>query len=109
MLMAIRSLTVHDADAELDVEVRLYLPEQDDQAWICKYEIGWPTSVRRSDARGVDAFQAILLALYKIGIEIHTSDYHKAGKLTWLAKGRGYGFPVSKSVRDLLTGDDVDL
>jgi hypothetical protein len=109
MLMAVRSLKVHHADAELDVQVRLYMPEQDDQAWICKYEIGWPTGVRRSVARGVDAIQAILLALYKIGIEIYTIDYHKAGELSWLAKGRGYGFPVSKSVRDLLTGDDVGL
>jgi hypothetical protein len=109
MLMAVRSLKVNHADAELDVEVRLYLPERDDQAWICKYEIGWPTGVKRSVARGVDAIQAILLALSKIGVEIYTSDYHKAGKLIWLAKGRGYGFPVSKSVRDLLTGDDVGL
>jgi hypothetical protein len=109
MLMAIRSLKVWHADADVDVQVRLYMPEQDEQAWVCKYEIGWPTGVKRSLARGVDAIQAILLALYKIGIEIYTSDYHKAGKLTWLAPGRGYGFPVSKSVRDLLTGDDVGL
>jgi hypothetical protein len=109
MLMAIRSLKAYHANEEIDVQVRLYMPEQDDQAWICKYEIGWPTGEKRSVARGVDAIQAILLALYKIGIEIYTSDYHKAGQLIWLAKGRGYGFPVSKSVRDLLTGDDVGL
>lgn len=109
MLMAVRSLKVCHADADIVVHVRLYMPEQDEQAWICKYEIGWPAGEKRSFARGVDAIQAILLALYKIGIEIYTSDYHKAGELTWLAPGRGYGFPVSKSVRELLTGDDVGL
>ena len=109
MLMATRSLKVYHADIEMDVQVRLYMPEQDDQAWICKYEIDWPTGAKRSVARGVDAVQAILLALYKIGIEIYTSDYHRAGELLWLARGRGYGFPVSKSVRDLLTGDDIGL
>jgi hypothetical protein len=105
MLMAIRSLRVWHAGGDVDVEVRLYMPEQDEQAWVCNYEIGWPTGMKRSVARGVDAIQAILLALYKI----YTSDYHKAGKLIWLAPGRGYGFPLSKSVRDLLTGDDVGL
>jgi hypothetical protein len=109
MLMAIRDLKICNADTDVDVQVRLYQPEQDEQAWICKYEIGWPTGAKHSFARGVDAIQAILLALYKIGIEIYTSDYHRAGKLIWLVPGRGFGFPVSKSVRDLLIGDDVDL
>jgi len=55
MLMAIRSLRVWHAGADVDVEVRLYMPEQDEQAWICKYV-----------AQGVDAIQAILLALYPL-------------------------------------------
>lgn len=35
------------------------------------------------------------------------SSYHKSGKLALDARGRGYGFPVVSSLRDLLEGDDA--
>lgn len=42
-----------------------------------------------------------------IGAELYTSDYHEAGKLVFDVKGAGFGFPVPRTVRDLLEGDDV--
>jgi len=45
----------------------------------------------------------------EFGIEIYTSEYHRQGKLSWCELGRGYGFPVTANVRDLLQGDDVGL
>jgi hypothetical protein len=32
-----------------------------------------------------------------------------SGDLTFDAPGRGYGFPVPKSLRDLVVGDDADF
>jgi hypothetical protein len=104
-----RSLKILDPDGNIEVEVRLFMPEKDDQAWICRYEIDWPTRVKRSFAAGVDGIQAILLALHKIGISLYASEYHKNGKLIWQDPGHGCGFPISNNVRDLLIGDNMDL
>jgi hypothetical protein len=42
-----------------------------------------------------------------IGAEIYSSSYHEQGKLFWDAPGRGYGFPVVSTYRNLLQGDDA--
>ena len=42
-----------------------------------------------------------------IGADIYSSSYHKSGKLMLEAPGKGYGFPVVSSLRDLLEGDDA--
>ena len=55
---------------------------------------------------GVDAIQALELALRMIGAFIYSSDHHASGNLVWEAPGKGYGFPVANSIRDLLVGDD---
>jgi len=110
MLNATRVLKIRDADRELDVQVRVLMPEEEDNKyWTCKYEIAWPTETNRGFAAGIDAIQALLLALQIIGIRIYTSSYHEAGNLMWDIPGQGYGFPVSKNLRDLLIGGDVDL
>jgi len=56
---------------------------------------------------GIDSAQAITLALQKIGTEIYFGDYHKSGNLFWESPGKGYGFPLPPSARDLLIGDDA--
>jgi hypothetical protein len=50
--------------------------------------------------------QALLIAMQMIGAEIYASNYHDSGKLRWLVADRGYGFPVTNNIRDLLVGDD---
>lgn len=42
-----------------------------------------------------------------IGGEIYASEYHKSGALFLDEPGRGYGFPVASSLRDVLIGDDA--
>ena len=56
-----------------------------------------------------NSVQALDIALRMIGAEIYTSDYHKFGNLFVEAPGRGYGFPVPATIRDLLIGDDKKL
>jgi uncharacterized protein DUF6968 len=55
---------------------------------------------------GVDAVQALELALRLVGTFIYTSDHHASGHLMWQAAGEGYGFPVTNSIRDMLVGED---
>jgi hypothetical protein len=58
-------------------------------------------------SEGADSVQALLVALKMIGADIYSSNYHKSGKLMLEAHGKGYGFPVPSSLRDLLEGDDA--
>lgn len=109
MLIASRQLKIHHPGKDVDVEIRLFKPTHEDGSWTCNYEIDWPTGIRKSYGSGVDAIQAMLLALQKIGIELYTSEYHENGTLYWFDRGDGYGFPVPRNVRDLLVGDDLFL
>lgn len=104
--IASRTLRIVEGDGERSVVVRLFLPEPDGAAWTCAYEVGWPENPRFFQAFGVDAVQAIELALHMIGAELYTSEHHQAGTLVFDAPGAGYGFPVAKTLRDLLVGDD---
>jgi hypothetical protein len=109
MIVLNRNLTLKSDGDEVIVPINIHLPVEDEVDWKCEFEIGWPTTVRKDYAFGVDAVQAVLLALQHIGIELYTSDAHKSGKLAWLEQGAGYGFPLPPTRRDLYEGDDYLL
>jgi hypothetical protein len=52
-------------------------------------------------AHGVDAVQALDLALKMVGAVLYTHAAWKAARLTWLG-GRNLGFPVTDNLRDLV-------
>ena len=107
MPFATRRLAVLEKGVLLDVAVRVYSPEEDDRAWICRYEIDWPERVRGGAGFGVDGIQALVIALQNIGVELYASPYHRAGTLVFDKTGNGYGFPIAKDARHLLVGDDA--
>jgi len=108
MMIANRLLKLRRASADVEIAIRLHMPEQTaDGVWLCKYEIDWPHGIWKHAALGIDSIQSIVLALQMIGAEIYSSEYHKSGDLMLEAPMRGYGFPVPKSLRDLLIGDDA--
>lgn len=108
MLIASRTLKWRDSQRVVDIPIRLFAPSQaDNGSWSCRYEIDWPDGRWAMEAWGTDSIQAIFLALQMIGSEIYTSGFHKTGDLYLEAPGRGYGFPVPGSLRDLLEGDDA--
>ena len=107
MLIAVRMLKVRTAAGDTDLEIRLFKPIEERGMWVCRYEIDWPEGSKKNWGAGADGIQALLLALQKIGIELYTSAYHENGELSWGPQGKGYGFPVTKNVRDLLIGDDA--
>ncbi len=89
-----------------DIPIVIFTPREADGSWFCKFTIGWPDGEIAMDAGGIDSVQAIELAFKMIGAFIYSSDHHASGELVWLEVGKGYGFPVTKDLRDLLVGED---
>ena len=107
MLIASRELNFRDGDTLRKIPIRLFSPLRlGSGTWTCRYEVGWPDRPSVNEGSGVDAIQAIIVALQMVGAEIYTSNYHEAGMLYLDAAGHGYGFPVPHAIRDLLVGDD---
>ena len=106
MPIATRVLKLRQATGEIEIPIRIFAPEQEAASWSCKFEVDWPDGTLTLAVGGVDAVQALELALKMIGAQIYASDHHASGKLMWLESGKGYGFPVTNSIRDLLEGDD---
>jgi hypothetical protein len=108
MIIASRTLKLRRGATDVEIPIRIFSPEISKRdSWSCRYEIDWPDQKWSMTTWGVDAVQALVNALQMIGSEIYTSNYHKSGKLYLDAPGRGYGFPVPATLRDLLQGDDA--
>jgi hypothetical protein len=106
MIIATRSLILRGENRDVEIPIRVHAPERAEVDWICRFEIEWPEGRAERWGAGVDAVQALLIALQMIGAQIYASRHHESGRLAWLEPGRGYGFPVSNNIRDLLVGDD---
>lgn len=107
-IIARRSLKLQHGSTSIDVEVRIFAPHFESDHWCCDYEIDWPEGMRKATARGNDSVQALHIALQIVGSELYTSDYHKAGCLSSGNAWKGYGFPVTKNISNLLIGDDAE-
>lgn len=109
MLVATRILKLRTPTGDIDIPIRIHAPERKKVDWACRFEVGWPDGQLEMAAHGIDAVQALQLALQLIGAQIYASSHHVSGKLIWLEPGKGYGFPVTNNLRDLLVGDDKTL
>jgi uncharacterized protein DUF6968 len=56
VLIAHRRLVITGRSGDTEVPVRLFQPENDEDMWICRYEIDWPSQKRSHFAGGVDSF-----------------------------------------------------
>lgn len=74
--IAARMLTLRDGDRDVPVEIRIFAPLLEaDGSWGCGFEIGWPERPKEMTIYGVDAMQALVLALQAIGVQLYTSEY----------------------------------
>jgi hypothetical protein len=108
MLLATRILRMQTRSS-VEIPIRIFTPEQKGSDWSCHFEIGWPDGVVKRDVIGIDAIQALELALRIIGTITYSSDLHRSGELVWQAPRQGYGFPVPNTIRDLLMGQDREF
>ena len=42
MLIGTRVLRMRSGDTDTEVAIRLFMPEENDETWWCRYEIDWP-------------------------------------------------------------------
>ena len=109
--IAVRHYDLAENGQRSDVTVRIFQPEPDPDGphYRCKVQIEWPSDIKQLFAYGVDAIQALILALNLLGTYINTSQAVKEGRLVWLKPGGGFGLPVPRNVEDILQGDDRQL
>ncbi len=69
------------------VVLRFLRPEPDGGDYRCDYKITLPDRERSSYAMGIDAVQALLLAMQKAHAELQVSPEYKAGRLRYLGEG----------------------
>ena len=107
MLVVTHKLFLKSQPADVLIEIRLYQPVQFERNWGCRYEIDWPEGSKSTISYGLDALQALVLALQLIGSELYTSTYHRDGLLRAFDSEIGYGFPVPPNMRNMLIGVDA--
>jgi hypothetical protein len=74
-------------------------PEGED--YYCPYQIVGMGDGQVRYAGGIDAVQALQLALQMIGVDLYTSQDARSGRLSWHAGSPGeLGFPVPDSMRN---------
>ena len=94
MIIATRKLRLIGGEQDVEVPISIHMPVEDDRAWRCDYEIGWPGEPRISRALGVDGVQALQLAMFAIGIDLWATPYHHADQLIFEDGDPSYGFPA---------------
>lgn len=76
--------------------------------FFCPFKVEGLGSQRITRAGGVDAVQALELALRMVGTVLYTSQEYKDGRLTWEGGENGsLGFPVAANIRDILPEGDL--
>jgi hypothetical protein len=78
---------------------RFYQPEPDGQDFRCHYEIDWPEGLYKGRAYGVDAVQALLLAMQKAHTDLLAARENRGRQITWLDR-RSLGMPIPATIAD---------
>lgn len=108
MIIARRTLRVRtQSDQIYHVPIEMHCPREQDGAWFCDFSIGWPEGEHRLAGGGADSVQAIVSAMQLIAAELYASRHHREGLLFQDEPGDGYGFPPTRSIRDMLVGHDA--
>jgi hypothetical protein len=102
-------LKLKRAGRVVDVIVDLGPVVQASSEWTCSYRIAWPDGPKTGRASGLDAPQAIYLAMQFVAAQLYMSAAHQRGELYWDKPGNGYGYPLPVGSRDLAVGDDRKL
>ena len=83
-----------------NVECRFYRPARDGTDFLCRYTIDLPGKPRESHGYGVDAIQALLLAMKKAHVEMLVLRDKKGHRVEWLDDAN-LGLPIDELLRDL--------
>jgi hypothetical protein len=87
---------------QLELPCRFFRPTRGSTDFQCRYEIAWQDRTHLREVSGIDAVQALLLAMEGAAADLLTSKEHQERRLSW-AGGGGLGLPVTASLEDLDT------
>ena len=96
--------TIDKANGE-KVEIRIGVPIQEvggNGDWMCSYQIEGIGDGRSRVSMGVDAIQALSLAMIYVSTSLYYSKEYEEGKITWyggMSIG-DLGLPLSEEVRE---------
>ena len=95
-LIAERTLVLElNGGVKREVVVRLGRPEPDGDDWACSYQVVGFERACGLRVLGVDAFQALLLAIKSVAVDIDREAKRSGGELFWLGQATA-GFPASQ-------------
>jgi hypothetical protein len=94
-IFAERQLELSDGSA---VIVRFFRPEPREVDHCCDYQISWPDRERRFHIYGIDAVQALILAMQAAHADLLSSPEGKSGLLLWLGE-RDLGLPLPAALK----------
>jgi hypothetical protein len=95
-VIARRELLVEN-DAASKVVLEIAKPISDGQDYGCAYRISYRGLEKARTIFGVDAFQALQLALNTLAVDLAHSDWLPVRQMHWLEPGAGTGFVEPKS------------
>jgi hypothetical protein len=92
----------------IEIGIPFEVESEHTEFW-CPYRITGIGSGRVRAAIGLDAVQALMLALQVIGSDLYACDEYRTGRLRWFANdwSRSLGLPVFEGFRDLLPSEPV--
>ena len=93
--IARRTVTyIDEAQRSHSVTIEFFAPEErEPDYWICRSHISAPFDLD-SEAAGVDAVQALHLAMVKAGVDLTHPPEHLTGRLQYDGPGENFGFPL---------------
>lgn len=95
-LVAERTLVLKESTGvRRNVVVRLGKPEPDGDDWACSFQILGLERERGLRVMGVDAFQALLLAVKALAVNLEAEAKRVGGNFCWLGQATS-GFPISQ-------------
>ena len=100
-LIAVREFSLDGREGAVRVELDRPIKSPGHDDYCCSFRILGLGADLSSHACGIDAIQAIMLALTKIGVILHSSDEARSGRLAWPSAGSGdFGLPVTEGMRN---------
>lgn len=108
-VIATRNLYLIGSSSKIEIKIGKPARFSDAFDYYCPYQIIGIGTEKIKYAGGIDAVQALWLALHKIGAELYTSREAKTGLLRWEGDENGIlGFPVMDNLEDLIPESNID-
>ena len=102
MLIGSRDFLISDPSGKVSVPVRLFVPEETEDGFACRYQIDWPDGQTSRRALAPDALRALVRALDAVAREVDNSRRQRRVEIIWGFRGMSSGLRPRHSLRTLM-------